>query len=174
MKHVLFGFIFLLSGMTQAQFPAGWTGNYEGEMILCFVNRPNDTVPVDFILEDVKKDAIWRYQMTYRSEKYGTIVKDYQIKKDTDAIASSYVLDELNGIIMELTLMNNCFYGMYEVEGTIYTTRLQKQGEALFFELTGSPVKNPKTTHTNIDDTHIIEAKSFKPTLTQSVHLIRK
>ena len=168
----------LLSGVSlsaqSSTFPASWLGEYSGNMILAFAERPNDTIPVIFEIKELEKDSIWTYKMTYNSAKYGVIVKDYRIVAATKGNQSNYFLDELNGILMELTLMNNCFYGVYEVMGDLYTSTFRLKDDDFFFELFMSHMENPKISYTEAnEDTPAIEAKSMKPVLVQSASLKR-
>lgn len=178
MKHLLVS-IGLLIGFVgygqKSSFPTNWIGEYTGDMILAFADRPNDTIPVVFEISELETDSIWTYKMTYNSVKYGHIVKDYRIVAASKGTQSNYLLDELNGILMELTLMNDCFYGVYEVMGDLYTTTFRLKDDAFFFELFMAHTENPKVTSTEADENSpAIEAKSMKPALVQSALLKRK
>lgn len=157
-----------------SSFLSNWTGRYSGKMIITFANRPNDTVYVEFIMEELIKDSLWTDQMHYHSEKYGKIKKDYLIRAVGKDNKTDFLLDEQNGIIMELTFMNDCFYGMYEVMGTIYTTTFRKQEDQLIFELFGASNESPTISETLPDENgDKVVVTSPKPTLVQSVILSR-
>ncbi len=174
MKYLLIGIMsmFLWSATAQS-FPKEWIGNYHGEMLIGFENRSGDTLEVDFGLQEIVKDSSWTYKMTYHSQKFGEIVKDYIIRKTGDS-ESGYVLDEQDGILIEMTLMDNCFYSSFEVLESIYTTTLYKRGGDLFFDLivvSANPTK--ETVSKDDEDGNSFQVKSYKPTLHQSVYLKR-
>ena len=156
------------------EFPNGWIGKYAGDMVIANANRPNDTVAVEFTMKELIKDSLWTDNMHYFSEKWGNIEKNYLIRAVSRENKVDFQLDEQNGIIMELTLMNECFYGMYEVMGMIYTSTLRKHGDQLFFELYAAPLENPTISETEADENgESITVESPKPILTQSVVLTR-
>jgi hypothetical protein len=112
--------------------------------------------------------------MTYHSAKYGEIVKDYIIRKTGDA-KSEYILDELDGILIEMTLMDNCFYSSFEVLGNLYMTTLYKRGDDLFFDLVVVSIEPTKESTSEEDEEgNSFQVSSYKPTLHQSVYLKRQ
>ena len=167
--------LFSITANAQSSFPDKWVGEYAGNMIIANRNAPNDTIPVDFKLQELIKDSVWTYRMEYHSARFGEIVKDYRIVAIERGNKVDFLLDELNGIVMEQTIMNDCMYGMYEVMGTIYTVTLRLHYSGLMMELYGSPTENPKITFSISDNEEEsgIEAKSYKPGLVQSVFLKR-
>lgn len=173
MKRLLLIMLLISSLGFSQDFPKDWIGNYKGEMVLAFSQRPNDTLDVEFIMQEKEKDSVWSYTMIYHSEKYGDITKDYLIRSKTIGDRKSFELDEQNGIVMELTFMNNCFYGMYQVMGDIYSSTMKHNGDHLYFDLYAVPVKDPRVSKIESDE-QPIEAFSYKPKLSQSVRLYKQ
>ena len=137
MKNLLLISIFFLTSFLSVNAQsvlADWEGMYEGEMIMGNIVRPNDSVRVTFELTPLEADSTWTYRMTYHSDKFGEIVKDYQLTRVGDS-KTDFLLDEGDGIIIEMSLMNDCFYSMFEVMDNIYSTSLRKSGESLQFDL---------------------------------------
>lgn len=155
-------------------FPDGWEGIYSGKMILGNLNAPNDTVPVTFELLELEKDSVWTYKMTYNSTRYGTIVKDYRIVAKEKGNTRDYLFDEQNGIIMEMTYMNGSLYGMYEVMDMIFVSTMRQNQHGLMVELFAGSVQNPMITEAIEEGKEPIEAKSYRPTLHQTVQLSKK
>lgn len=177
MKFLLFILLCFLTFAANAQnsFPEDWIGSYSGKMKMSYLGHKNDTVDVDFVIKEVEKDSIWTYTMTYNSDKWGTVVKDYRYVAEKKGDFTNFIFDELNGIQMKMTLFDNCFYGMYEVMNGMYISTLRKIGNDLFFELFSASMENPFITRTEPDEKgETIEAKSMKPMLVQSVLLHRK
>lgn len=164
----------------QTNFPEDWLGNYKGEMVLSSLLTSDSTsqitsqkVNVEFIFQEEIPDSLWSYKMIYRSEKFGDIVKDYAIKVVKEDNEYDFIFDENNGILMEMSLLNNVLFGVYEVMGDLYFTSLRQDEKGLFFELIAAPMHDPLISGTpNTDEEDGISANSYKPTICQSVHLI--
>lgn len=176
-RYLLSAFVFWAisaeHSYAQSSFPDQWIGEYEGDMIIATAGRPNDTIPLDFQLLEIIPDSVWSYVMNYHSTKWGELTKDYRYVRSKKGDDINFIFDEQNGIVMELTFMNDCFYGMYDVSEMIFINSFRKQGDGLFFELFAGPSSNPKISSAREGD-EVYEAKSFKPTLVQSVVLRRK
>ncbi len=173
--NILIGLLALMVSTVNAQstFPDEWLGDYQGEMFVVSTGRPMDTIPVDFVMKEIVPDSIWSYTMTYHSQRYGEITKDYRYVRSRKGDDVNFIFDEQNGIIMEMTMLNDCFYGMYEVAGSYFTNSFRRHGDQLFFELTMSPANDPKISSAT-EGEETFEAKSYKPTMVQSVLLSRK
>ena len=176
MKKFLFTFALVLSTVLTSNAQsvlADWEGVYEGQMVIGNVSRPNDSVKVTFEFLPLEGDSTWTYKMTYLSDKYGTIVKDYQVKRVGDGKVN-FLLDEKDGIMIEMSLMNDCFYSMFEVLDNIYTTTLRKSGETLFFDLYSSSMNAGSMTKNGAEDPEeVFEVTSYKPALHQTVEFVR-
>lgn len=172
MKKFLFTFIISLSAVLTAHgqsILADWEGAYEGEMIMGNTSRPNDSVKVIFEFTPLEIDSTWTYKMTYLSDKYGTIIKDYQLTRVGDSKVD-FLLDEKDGIVIEMSFMNDCFYSVFEVMGNLYSTSLRKSGDELHFDLFSSNMKGGTLTKNEAEDPEdVFEVTSYKPALHQSV-----
>lgn len=147
-------------------FPEDWLGSYEGEMLIANVGRPTDTIRVTFEMGTKIEDSVWSYTMIFYSDKYGTIIKDYQIAAKSKDDHQNFLFDENNGIVMEITLMDGTFYGMYEVMDMMYISTLRYREDGLYYDLFAAPMKDPMVTSTEGEES--VEAKSFGPTLHQT------
>ncbi|OAV43707.1 hypothetical protein [Lewinella sp. 4G2] len=118
--------IITISLTAQTTFPNKWVGDYDGTMIIGNAGQANATVPVTFTLEELIADSVYIHRMVFNSEQYGVITKDYQLVAQTAGDTTHFILDERNGITMDQTLMNDCFYGMYTVMGSTYISTLRR------------------------------------------------
>ena len=166
----------LIASFSYAQeFPKDWIGNYQGNMILGNANRANDTVPVDFEIKTEIQDSIWTYKMTYHSDLYGEMVKNYRIVATQIGDQKNFLFDEKNGIKMEMTHMNGTFYGMYDVMGSTFISSMRFINEQLLIELISASRKKKFTTQTEATEGEkTIVADSYKPMLHQTVWLTRQ
>lgn len=146
-KLVLLLAFFSVFGLSaQSSFPQDWIGDYSGSMTLGYLGRPNDQIAVELSIQEVIPDSVWTHKMTYRSERYGDMTKDYIIRIKQKGQNEQYILDEQNGITMELSLMGNCFYGFYSVMGNTYINTLRlNQGGTLLFDLFAGDESTKKT-----------------------------
>ncbi|MCR9172989.1 MAG: hypothetical protein NXI10_10870 [bacterium] len=173
MRHFLLLFLLIsFQGISQ-EFPEDWLGSYKGEMLIANLGRPTDTIPVEYEMVTIEEDSIWSYKMTFLSEKFGTIVKDYKIVATSKDNKNQYLLDENNGIVMEITLMDGTFYGMYEVMDMMFITTMKYTDGNIFYDLFAAPKANPMVTSTT-DEEEEIEAKSYRPVLHQTALFIRE
>ena len=171
---LLFVSIFSAWTVSAQSFPQDWEGIYEGEMVIGFTDRPSDSVDVLFELQTIEKDSSWTYRMTYTSARYGVIVKDYIIRRDGNNPAN-YLLDEQDGILIEMSLMNGCFYDLFEVEGQLYSTTMCMTGGTIRFDLFVSSLTTPLITDSVEDDEgNTYQVKSYKPMQHQTVVLTRR
>lgn len=177
----LIGIILFLSawGIHAQQFdPSQWIGEYSGIMTLNNVGSEPFTLHIDFTFTEIKKDSAWTYTMCYNSDRFGEMVKDYRILKAPNTDPSHFLMDEQNGIVMDLSFMNNGFYEFFEidgVQGSMFATILKKQGEDIYFEIFGSSNTPERRSHIDAsEESPAMDVLSYKPNFTQSVLLKRK
>lgn len=175
LSNFLITLALLAISTSMAQSITHWEGEYTGTLIAGSVGNVTDSIPVTFNLREMVADSVWEHKMTFHSERYGTIVKDYRLIKDKATDSSSYVLDERNGIQMQLTLLNDALYGMYTVLGTTYVSTLRRLPDGrLLWDLFGAPVSSKTTTFSDAtDQMDAMEVVGLKPSLQQTVFLSR-
>ncbi len=173
-------FAFLFMGffssfaISAQSFPEDWEGIYDGKMTIGSTERLNDSVAVVFELATIEKDSSWTYRMIYNSERFGVITKDYIIRRDGNN-PTNYLLDELDGILIEMSLMNGCFYDVFEVMDQLYSTTMCWNNGSIRFDLYMSSRNTPRVTNSEVDEEgNSYEVKSYKPTQHQTVVLTRR
>ena len=166
-------FVIGIMNSVSAQFPKTWIGKFAGTMTISTLDAPNDSVSVTLEISELKQDSVWTYQMHYFSEKYGKIEKNYQIVR-TDNKWQRFIMDELNGIELQMSYLNDSFYEFFEVEGTLYATTTRMIGNTLLFEIFGTPRNSAKemVSHPNGND-EVYTVTTMPATFVQSVILLR-
>lgn len=149
-----------------------WEGVYEGQMIIGFSERENDTVAVTFELLPIIPDSSWTYRMSYMNKRYGKITKDYEILRNGESW-TNFLLDEKDGIIIEMTLMNDCFYSVFEVTDQIYSIAMRKVKKNIEFDLFTSTKNSLVTSSSPEEYSDTYEVFSCKPNQHQTVLLKR-
>ncbi len=124
---------------TKKQFPQDFVGVYKGQLNY---ETPNGiaSIPMEFHLKKTDSVNTYDYWLVYdgKPREYSLIVLNE--KRGTCKI------DENNGIILPARFYKNTLYSWFEVSGNKLTSRLQFEGETLFFEILFSALKNKTTT----------------------------
>ena len=164
-----FSLLFTCFTFSFSQFPENWVGKYSGKMLLSSVSAPSDSIDVSLEINTVHTDSVWTYNMSYVSQRIGKIEKNYFIVRRN----GQYLMNEGNGILIEMSYMNNSFYEFYTVEGMIFSTIMRKSGQDIYFEIFGANEKPTLLSESTPegDDNTVYKVNSLKPTFVQSVLL---
>jgi hypothetical protein len=153
---------FSISKLQAQTFPLDWLGNYNGQMEIIH-QKGTQQVYVELQLFERKADKEWGFKMTYFAPNQEKNVKDYVIRKTENG----FVMDEQDGIEIQMTWIGNGFYDYYELDGRFFTSRLTKEKKGLFFELYGGEKIEHLSRNENLD----ISVSSFPPQFIQRVYL---
>lgn len=119
-----------------AQFPKDWEGRYEGEMHWYVNGKLRGKIPCrhEVLLQ---KPGIWSWKTTYDSTQIlpQTVVKDYLLLEDKSQPQGHFILDEQDGILLDMILMGNSFYSQFEVNGSRINTIDRLEGNLLHKEI---------------------------------------
>jgi len=142
-----FSFVFWLlliplSGNTQEIGITDFIGKYSGEMQLINQDKNSfNTVLVSLDIHEIKKDSVWSYIMTYNSQEYGSMTKNYEIQLTKEG---RFQIDEKNGIVILMSFIDGCLYEFFESEEMFFNVIMRKKRKNILFELTGSPKWNKR------------------------------
>lgn len=164
---------FILSaGTLRAQVfnPNEWIGKYAGTMNLSS-GKNTQTVAVEFDFVEVKKDSIWTYTLIYKVVGKDPLTKDYRIKRITD---NTFVLDEQDGVLIDLPFRNGAFLSIFEVEGMVHSSSMSLTDKGIRLELFGAMIDKPsRSTQTN-EKENPLKVNSYAPSYAQTVLLKRR
>ncbi len=170
--------VIIYNTSAQSNFPEAWVGNYEGEMTIGYFDKPTTTAQVSYSLQEIITDSVWSHKMIFYSDEYGEVVKDYVIRANKKGDHVNFILDELNGIEMEMSFMNNCLYGIFTVSENYYSTTFRKlPDESLLWDLYVTPQDSKKVDAIESGtgaEKKTFEVTSFKPSLHQTVVFKKK
>lgn len=161
----LFLFVSISSLFSQA-FPEGWLGKHAGTMEI-INGESKQKVEFEFEMKELEKDSAWSYIMTYKPVGKEAMVKDYVIKRT--GASWTFLLDEKNGILIDMRLMGNILYDFYESNGMFFISRLSKEKKGLCFELMGGMKSDFRKSSTGINE--ITEVYAYPPAFVQRVKL---
>lgn len=144
MKSFLAALLFLSvtsSGIAQLSFPESWVGNWKGELQWF---RTGTTVPqkVSMELRIQKGDSAGHYTWHLI---YGSAAEDSRpyILKPKDAAKGHWVIDELNGIVLDQFWVADKFCGAFTVQNsTIVNNYWIENGKLMieFYSLGAKPL----------------------------------
>ena len=169
--------LLLLTFFGYAQhFPDDWTGRYAGHMTVENAGRPALKIAVMLTIETLEADSLWTHRMVYEaSDKYPEITKDYLLRATTTGDTVNFELDEQNGIVMDLTYLGDCFYGMYTVLGTTYITTLRRLPDGqILWDLFAAPESSRRESETEMgppENRQPVRVEGLKPSLHQTAFL---
>lgn len=167
---ILIGIISLFGNLHAQEFnPSEWIGNYNGVMNLSS-GKNNQTINVAFEFNEVKKDSSWTYIMKYKRPGQDELVKDYKINR---LKSNTFVLDEQDGILIDLPYRNGAFLSLFEVDGMIHSSSMSLTENGIRLELFGSMIDKPSRVAENSQDEQKFVVNSFAPSYAQTV-ILRK
>jgi hypothetical protein len=115
MRYSVIIFILIFYSCLSGQgLPGTWTGSYQGDMQLYGKEAtPFATVLVRLSIQEIKKDSVWTYFMTYgEKDKTGYLEKKYHIVLKPDGL----VMDEGDGVLIPMRLFGDCLIDFYSIE----------------------------------------------------------
>lgn len=158
------------------EFPSKWLGAWNGKMLMLRTAQANaDTVDLLFEFLESGKPKCWTYRMTYNSPKYGKIVKGYELLKPDTIPASMFLLDEKDGIRIEMVKMGDCIYSNFSVAGQYLTSVMRKEQDAIFYEIVAAKEKPSFTSNNHAgENEETFTVQSFPPFTCQFARLFMK
>lgn len=116
------------------QFGGIWSGNLE------MVGKRGQVKTIPMRMEiNQKKDSLWTWKTTY-DEKKVPVIKDYDVRMVNEA-EGRYILDEHDGILINMNRMGSKLYCVFDVEGTILSCTYEVREGKLYYEIVSGPSK---------------------------------
>ena len=175
---ILFLSLFCYSNYGAAQITElnSWVGHFEGLLFLEFPNGKKDSLEIHLDLVSKENPGHFDYKVSFFSEKYGDIVKDYAIKVNPEFDDNKhFILDEKDGILIDEVLLNNTLYSQYSVAGSNFQTVLRKEKYGLYYEIVcSSPGKGIKSKSEPDEDGDEYEVESSLVYTIQFARLFKK
>lgn len=157
------------------KFPEDWIGTYKGDL-QWFSKDKITTIPMTIeiqIIDTLPNTYLWRstYDSTARFPK---VVKDYYLVHPDSLAEGHYLIDEKDGIYLDMILIDNSFYSNFEVGNSSLMTidRLQADG-SIFHEIVSSPQNAVRESGT-MSDGQYFGVKSYSKIGTQKAILKRQ
>ncbi|MCB0720977.1 MAG: hypothetical protein KDC42_01630 [Ignavibacteriae bacterium] len=139
----LFVSLFIIRN-SYAQFPNGWIGNWEGDLIAH--NQPGDknqVIKMKLSIQESPKVGVRLWNIWY-DDNNGGAWRNYELVGDNPE-SGVYKMDELNSITLDMFYFNDAFYSMYAVGKALITVRYELKDEKIYFEVTSANIEGERT-----------------------------
>jgi hypothetical protein len=178
-KMIFLLFLLILPAKNYCQpvvFSDDWLGIYQGELYLLHAeNKQTDTVQMVFEFLRTGQASCWDYRMIYDSPKFGRQVKDYQLIKPDSLPEAMFLLDEKDGIYIQMVYMGDAFYSHFSVAGQRIISILRKEHGFLLYEIIVSNENQGMRSQNNKDESKgLFVVTSYTPFVVQRAILLKK
>lgn len=151
-------------------FPQDWEGDWQGNLTIW---RPGiDTavqqVPMALHIHPTADSLRWTWVMVY-GEGEQRDERTYElVARGPDK--GLYEIDEKNGILLKGYHIQNAFYGLFSVQGSLIMDAYKREGDALIFEILSSQLGAARTT----GDTILPGNDTIPPVLDYPVNVVQR
>lgn len=134
-KIALFGILSVLYMCSaNGQALKTWLGEWKGVLELYKPDGSVDrTVPMDLLIKTTNDSMALQWRITYNKQD----VRDYILRTD-DATGGKFVLDEKNGITIDVRKFGNILLSSFEVQDYQISDSYEMRGISMIFTLTSS------------------------------------
>lgn len=159
---------------TAPKFPEDWVGIYKGDL-QWFAGKNSILIPITIeikAIDSLENAYLWR--STYDStERFPMVVKDYILVHPDTLPEGHFLIDEKNGIYLDMILIDNSFYSCFEVNKTLLLSidRLNADG-SIHHEIISSRLDGARESGTTSEDSYF-GVKSYSRVGTQKATLKR-
>ena len=169
MRFSVLIFFAVLSFQGWAQLPEKWLGHYEGELTSLNLAGNESSYGMELIIS-ARNDSSYNFTIIYgiedtKQERAYLLIPDGK---------NHFLLDELNGIVIDMSLGNDRLVSVFEVKNSFLHVSYILTNNGLRFELTSS---NPGVLSGGIEtesEEKIPEVQSYKTVAFQFAILKRK
>ena len=136
-KFLLIFFITVIPAISFAQFPNGWIGTWEGDLIIH--SQPGDknqVIKMKLSIQESPQVGVRLWNIWYDDNNGGSW-RNYNLVGD-DPESGIYKMDELNSITLDMFYFNDTFYSMYSIGKAIITVEYALKDEKIYFEITSA------------------------------------
>ena len=172
MKVIITSLLFLLAFIkVQAQDITAWQGHYKGELKSESINGNTNFYPMELKIEAVD-DNTYKWIIIYGKEGDSARSERNYLLKRTDK-ENHFIIDEQNTILLDLNLINNSFYSIFEVQDNLMMVEYRLSENQIDFILTSGQGR-AETGNSTHEGEEIPLVYSYKTTTRQHAVLKKK
>lgn len=164
-------FIILFISQINAQDISGWLGHYSGDLKSEGINGNTYVYHMELKIE-AKSDSIFNWVIIYGNE--GDKLRSerkYLLKRTSKK--NNFIIDEQNSILLDINLINNSFYSVFEVQDNLMVVEYRLLENQIDFILTSSNGRT-ETGNSEHEGEEIPLVYSYKTTTKQHAILKKK
>lgn len=134
-----------ITARAQKPFPENYIGKWKGQLEILSKDGPatTDVINVTFEVAPLSKN-VYQWRTTYNTNN-GPMVKDYKLIADT-LVKGHYIIDEGDSIALDAYNIGQKLYCTFEVDGLLFFSSYELQGNQIVFEIAFGPFNNPRKT----------------------------
>lgn len=133
MRSSTLGIFIFISLISFSQLPDKWMGHYKGELISINLEGKETKFGMELIISE-RKDSTYNFTIIYSTTDVHQ-ERAYRLIPDG---TNHFMLDELNGIVVDMSLSNNRLVSFFEVQESFLHVSYILTKKGLRFELTSS------------------------------------
>jgi hypothetical protein len=169
-------FFFLLGSaclLSQANFPADWSGKWAGSLHIIQAKGTVQEIPMELHILPLDSTGRYTWAIIYGEDKEAGL-RPYELLP-LDPGKGLYAIDEKNSIRMEAYLLGGSFYQWFEVEGSLLLTTTSMQGDELLWEIVAGSMEPVSVTGgESVEGEEVPPVKTFPITVLQRARLKKK
>lgn len=169
MKKINLILLLLLPLVNYAQISEKWEGHYAGDLTIKTQSKTSN-YHMEIIFQQLN-DSTYNWTIVYGEDSLRQERK-YLLRR---MATNQYVVDEQNGIVLSMNLIENSFISVFEVQGNLIHASYTFKKNKIYFELTSSSSKtetgNLGSSKDNEEDIPLVH--SYKTVAYQSAMLKR-
>ena len=163
--------ILLVLTKVQAQDTTLWQGHYTGELKSESINGKTNFYPMELKIEAVD-DNTYKWIIIYGKEGDSSRSERNYLLKRTDK-ENHFIIDEQNTILLDLNLINNSFYSIFEVQNNLMLVEYRLSENQIDFILTSGQGRT-ETGNSTHEGEEIPMVYSYKTTTRQHAVLKKR
>lgn len=146
-----------------------WIGHWKGELTIVGKDRPS-TVPMEIVIDPLTDRPGWQWTMIY-GEGESKQVRDYALLPG--AGPGRYVMDERNGILLDVSLAQGALVAVFEVQGTLLVSTEELVGDTIQHRIDAFATEGPRISTAGGAEDKTTAVRSFRATGCQRAVLRR-
>ncbi len=163
--------ILLALTKVQAQDISAWQGHYSGELKSENLQGKTYFYPMELKIEAVDDDT-YKWIIIYGKEgDSARSERNYLLKRTSKK--NNFIIDEQNTILLDINLINNSFYSVFEVQDNLMLVEYRLSENQIDFNLTSSQGKT-ETGNSTHEGEEIPLVYSYKTTTRQHAVLKKR
>jgi len=139
----------------EAAFPFSFIGNWKGQLQWIVAGKPTQTFTMQLKIQPADSANQYTWQIIYGDDN-----KDNRpyLLKPVDTANGHWVVDELNGIILNSYVHGNSIHGAFTVQGNTIVDNYRVENDTMFVEFFNFKLGDKKTSGKGTEETPFVDS----------------